>query len=59
MWDASNGDCLRSITDHLRVAYALSYCPGGKVFATGSGDGWLHIYSVEVRLRNNLDRGIT
>lgn len=28
--------------------YAITFSPDGKFLATGSGDGWLHIYHVRV-----------
>ena len=49
LWDASNGNCFRELADHKRATYTLQYCPGGKLFATASGDGWLHVYNLEVR----------
>lgn len=48
LWDATTGECLRSIADHKRAAYTLCFSPEGKFFATGSGDGWLYIYNVAV-----------
>ncbi|KAH8110643.1 WD40 repeat-like protein [Phellopilus nigrolimitatus] len=46
LWDATTGECLRSISDHKRAAYTLTFSPEGKFFATGSGDGWLYIYDI-------------
>ncbi|TFK56755.1 WD40 repeat-like protein [Heliocybe sulcata] len=47
LWDSVTGDCLRVFQDHKRPVYALSFSPEGKWLATGSGDGWLHIYDVK------------
>ncbi|KZT30916.1 WD40 repeat-like protein [Neolentinus lepideus HHB14362 ss-1] len=47
LWDSVTGDCLKVFSDHRRPVYALSFSPEGKWLATGSGDGWLHIYDVK------------
>jgi len=41
------GDCLRTLADHLRPVYALTFSPDGRWLGTGSGDGWMNIYSVK------------
>jgi transducin (beta)-like 1 len=48
LWDSVTGECFRVFDDHKRPVYALSFSPNGKWLATGSGDGWLHIYNVTV-----------
>jgi transducin (beta)-like 1 len=48
LWDSVTGDCLKVLTDHTRAVYALSFCPDGMWLATGSGDGWVHVYDIEV-----------
>jgi transducin (beta)-like 1 len=48
IWDAVTGKCLELLSDHQRPVYALTFSPDGKWLATGSGDGWLYIYSVKV-----------
>lgn len=42
------GDCLRTFEDHKHHVYALAFCPDGRFYATGGGDGWLHVYDVKV-----------
>ncbi|EPQ60333.1 WD40 repeat-like protein [Gloeophyllum trabeum ATCC 11539] len=51
LWDSVTGDCLKVFQDHKRPVYALSFSPEGKWLATGSGDGWLHIYDVQTAQR--------
>jgi transducin (beta)-like 1 len=48
VWDTITGKCLKLLNDHQRPVYALTFSPDGKWLATGSGDGWLHIYWVKV-----------
>ncbi|KAF9531829.1 WD40-repeat-containing domain protein [Crepidotus variabilis] len=45
LWDSVTGQCLHTFKDHKRPLYALEFSPDGRFLATGSGDGWLHIYS--------------
>ncbi|KAF8743705.1 hypothetical protein AX14_001230 [Amanita brunnescens Koide BX004] len=49
IWDSVTGECLKVFADHRRPLFSLSFSPNGKWLATGSGDGWLHIYSVQSR----------
>ncbi|KAJ7492077.1 WD40 repeat-like protein [Mycena latifolia] len=49
LWDSVTGECLQVFTDHKRPVYALKFNPNGRYLATGSGDGWLHIYDVKDR----------
>ncbi|KAL0951702.1 hypothetical protein HGRIS_008377 [Hohenbuehelia grisea] len=49
LWDAITGDCLKIFTDHKRPIYTLAFSPNGKLFSTGSGDGWLYVYDVKTR----------
>ncbi|KIM47604.1 hypothetical protein M413DRAFT_204575 [Hebeloma cylindrosporum] len=44
LWDSVTGECLNVFRDHKAPLYSLTFSPDGKFFATGSGDGWLHIY---------------
>ncbi|KAG5716340.1 F-box-like/WD repeat-containing protein TBL1XR1 [Termitomyces sp. T112] len=46
LWDSVTGRCLKVFSDHKRPVYTLSFSPNGRWLATGSGDGWMHIYSV-------------
>ncbi|KAF5384996.1 hypothetical protein D9615_001189 [Tricholomella constricta] len=46
LWDSVTGECLKVFADHKRPVYTLSFSPDGQWLATGSGDGWLHVYSV-------------
>ncbi|TFK77481.1 WD40 repeat-like protein [Pluteus cervinus] len=45
-WDSATGECLHVFSDHRRSIYALIFSPDGQWLATGSGDGFLHIYNV-------------
>ena len=49
LWDSVTGECLHVFRDHRRPLYALTFSPDGKLIATGSGDGWMHIYYTRVR----------
>ncbi|KAJ7110376.1 WD40 repeat-like protein [Mycena crocata] len=49
LWDSVTGECLKVFTDHKRPVYALKFNPTGRWIATGSGDGWLHVYDVKAR----------
>ncbi|KAJ7361138.1 WD40 repeat-like protein [Mycena albidolilacea] len=49
LWDSVTGECLKTFEDHKRPVYALKFNPTGRWLATGSGDGWLHIYDVKER----------
>ncbi|KAL1740494.1 WD40-repeat-containing domain protein [Schizophyllum fasciatum] len=51
MWNSETGECLVTFSDHKRPVYALSFSPDGRCLATGSGDGFMHIYSVQKRQR--------
>lgn len=48
LWDSVTGECLKVFADHKRPVYALAFSPDGYWLATGSGDGWLHVYDVLV-----------
>lgn len=49
LWDSVTGECLHVFREHRRPLYALTFSPDGKLIATGSGDGWMHIYRTRVR----------
>ncbi|KAF8899132.1 WD40-repeat-containing domain protein [Infundibulicybe gibba] len=49
IWDSVTGECLKIFTDHRRPVYTLTFSPNGRLFATGGGDGWLHVYSTRTR----------
>ncbi|GLB35783.1 putative WD40 repeat-like protein [Lyophyllum shimeji] len=51
LWDSVTGECLKVFTDHKRPVYTVSFSPDGRWLATGSGDGWLHIYNVLAKER--------
>ncbi|KAK2461515.1 hypothetical protein APHAL10511_005978 [Amanita phalloides] len=51
IWDSVTGECLKVFADHRRPLFSLTFSPNGKWLATGSGDGWLHIYSVQTRTK--------
>ncbi|CCL98106.1 uncharacterized protein FIBRA_00100 [Fibroporia radiculosa] len=38
-----------SFDDHKKHVYALAFSPDARFFATGGGDGWLHVYDVKAR----------
>jgi hypothetical protein len=42
------GECLKVLADHIRPVYALTFSLDGRWLGTGSGDGWMNIYSVKV-----------
>ncbi|KAG6873839.1 hypothetical protein C0995_010451 [Termitomyces sp. Mi166 len=46
LWDSVTGRCLKVFRDHKRPVYTLAFSPNGRWLATGSGDGWMHIYNV-------------
>jgi len=39
---------LKVLGDHTRPVYALTFSPDGLWLGTGSGDGWMNIYSLKV-----------
>ncbi|TFK17056.1 WD40 repeat-like protein [Coprinopsis marcescibilis] len=47
LWDSVTGQCLHVIEDHKRPVYAIAFSPNGQFFATGGGDGWLHIFDMK------------
>ncbi|KZT02500.1 WD40 repeat-like protein [Laetiporus sulphureus 93-53] len=49
LWDSVTGQCLRVFQDHKRHVYALAFSPDARFFATGGGDGWLHVYDVKAK----------
>ncbi|PFH52342.1 hypothetical protein AMATHDRAFT_57411 [Amanita thiersii Skay4041] len=51
MWDSVTGECLRTFTDHKRPVFTLVFSKNGKWLATGSADGWLHVYDVATRTK--------
>lgn len=54
LWDSVTGECLHVFREHRRPLYALTFSPDGKLIATGSGDGWMHIYRTRVRFTFNF-----
>nr|GAT45993.1 predicted protein [Mycena chlorophos] len=51
LWDSVTGACLHIFADHKRPIYTLKISPDHRWLATGSGDGWLHVYDLENRER--------
>ncbi|KDR85615.1 hypothetical protein GALMADRAFT_234582 [Galerina marginata CBS 339.88] len=51
LWDSVTGECLNVFRDHKAPLYSLTFSPDGKFFATGSGDGWLHLYHTRSYVR--------
>ena len=48
LWDSVTGECHFVFRDHRRPLYSLEFSPDGRFLATGSGDGWLHLYHTKV-----------
>ncbi|KIM88979.1 hypothetical protein PILCRDRAFT_813977 [Piloderma croceum F 1598] len=51
LWDSMTGECLKVLADHTRPVYALTFSPDGRWLGTGSGDGWMNIYSVKTKVK--------
>ncbi|TFK41943.1 WD40-repeat-containing domain protein [Crucibulum laeve] len=49
LWNSATGECIKVFMDHKRPVYALSFSPNGRWLATGSGDGYMHLYDVHSR----------
>ncbi|KAF7292864.1 hypothetical protein MIND_01185400 [Mycena indigotica] len=49
LWDSVTGACIHAFADHKRSIYTFKFSPNGRWIATGSGDGWLHIYDYKTR----------
>ncbi|KAA1467843.1 WD40 repeat-like protein [Dentipellis sp. KUC8613] len=49
LWDAETGACLKVFSNHKRPIYTITFSPDGHWLATGSGDGWMHVYDVKER----------
>ncbi len=47
VWDCQTGQCLRTLTEHSNVVSALGLHPAGRLFASGSPDGSVAIWSCE------------
>ncbi|KAJ3575235.1 hypothetical protein NP233_g1241 [Leucocoprinus birnbaumii] len=47
IWDPTTGQCVKLLEDHARPVYTLTFSPDGKWLATGSGDGWVHVYWIK------------
>lgn len=48
LWVARTGRSWAVFRDNKRAVYAISFRPDGRFLATGSGDGFMHIYNVKV-----------
>ncbi|CAL1693992.1 unnamed protein product [Somion occarium] len=51
LWDTATGECLHVFRDHQLSIYTLSWSADARLLATGSGDGWVHIYDVKTHER--------
>ncbi|TCD68083.1 hypothetical protein EIP91_011536 [Steccherinum ochraceum] len=51
LWDSVTGECLHMFADRRGPIFALAFSPDARFIATGSGDGWLHIYDMKTRER--------
>ncbi|KAF7328816.1 F-box-like/WD repeat-containing protein TBL1Y [Mycena venus] len=49
LWDSVTGECLHVFQDHKLPVYTLKFSPTGRWIASGSSDGWLHVYDVKER----------
>jgi len=49
LWDVSTGECLHVFSEQQSPIYALSFCPNARMFATGSGNGWLFVYDLQTK----------
>ncbi|KAJ7235085.1 WD40 repeat-like protein [Mycena haematopus] len=49
LWDSVTGESLHVFEDHKLPIYTLKFSPTGRWVATGSSDGWLHVYDVKAR----------
>ncbi|KAJ6510655.1 WD40 repeat-like protein [Mycena sanguinolenta] len=47
LWDSVTGECLHIFEDHKLPIYTIKFSPTGRWVATGSSDGWLHVYDVK------------
>lgn len=48
LWDGETGDCLHVFSEMRGPIFALAFSPDTRFIATGTGDGWLHIYDLKV-----------
>ncbi|KAI0275308.1 WD40-repeat-containing domain protein [Gloeopeniophorella convolvens] len=46
-WDGETGACLKVFNHHTKPIYTLGFSPDGRLFATGAGDGFFHLYDTE------------
>ncbi|KAI4528777.1 WD40 repeat-like protein [Schizophyllum commune Loenen D] len=51
LWVARTGRSWAVFRDNKRAVYAISFRPDGRFLATGSGDGFMHIYNVKSKKR--------
>ncbi|KAF7302932.1 hypothetical protein MKEN_01255700 [Mycena kentingensis (nom. inval.)] len=49
LWDSLTGACLHIFNDHKGKVFCLRFSPDGRWLASGSADGWLHVYDVKSR----------
>ncbi|KAG8754968.1 hypothetical protein FRC14_004477 [Serendipita sp. 396] len=47
LWDAKEGTCLKTFTDHTLTCYGVTFSPDARFLALAGLDGWLYIYSLK------------
>lgn len=49
LWDSVTGQCLKIFADSKKPLFSLCFSQDQRWLVTGGGDGWVHVYDVEVR----------
>jgi len=48
MWDAATGEELLTLSGHGDRVFSVAWSPDGKRLATGSSDGALRVYAIDI-----------